>query len=146
MSEDIQAPLDRQVSRSVESGPAHEDEVEEATPGVVRRTGQHLRRVFRNRGALVGAIILTILVAVSVLVQFSSQDPTAIDMASHMLPPGGSHPFGTDQYGRDVLSRVLFGGQVTLTASLLGVAHRGGGGRRASVCSPDTRRVGRAAS
>src|SRR5262245_46757819 len=65
-------------------------------------------RVFRNRGAVAGAVILVSLVVVSVLVELTSQDPTAIDMASHMLPPGGDHPFGTDQYGRDVLSRVLY--------------------------------------
>jgi peptide/nickel transport system permease protein len=88
-----------------------------------------MRRVFRNRGALVGTVILLILVAASVLVSLlSTQDPTAVVMANYLLPPSGVHPFGTDQFGRDVFNRVLFGGQVTLAASLLGVGIAAVGG------------------
>jgi peptide/nickel transport system permease protein len=121
MSEDLQAPL-ADSAQAVEAGLPYAIEAGGLPPRVGRSTALSLRRVFRNRGALVGTIILLILVAASVLVrQLSSEDPTAVLMANYLVPPGGVHPFGTDQFGRDVFSRVLFGGQVTLAASLLGV-------------------------
>jgi peptide/nickel transport system permease protein len=121
MSRNLEAPLvDGQGT--IEAGLPPGSDPDASPISAVRLSPLRLRSVFRNRGALIGAVILMILVAVSLLVELSPQDPTAIDMAKYMLPPGGEHPFGTDQYGRDVLSRVLHGGQVTLTASLLGVA------------------------
>ena len=121
MTQDLQAPVPESPG-AAEPGIAYALDV-----GGARRVGTgtvlSLRRVFRNRGALVGTIILLILVAASVLVeQLSSYDPTAVVMANYHKPPGAAHPFGADQFGRDVFSRVLYGGQVTLAASLLGVA------------------------
>ena len=42
-------------------------------------------------------------------------------MANVLRPPSAAHPFGTDEFGRDLLSRVLYGGRVTLLASTLSV-------------------------
>lgn len=42
-------------------------------------------------------------------------------MSSSLLSPGGAHPFGTDNFGRDVFSRVLWGARVDLQICLLGV-------------------------
>jgi peptide/nickel transport system permease protein len=118
MSAETQFPLP-DGEGSVETVPVFRDGGDNPP---VRRTAMLVRRVLRNRGALAGTIILAVLVTTSVLASLlSSHDPTAIDMASYLMPPGGVHPFGTDQYGRDVLGRVLFGGRVTLAASLLGV-------------------------
>ena len=128
MSEDLQAPIP-ESAQPVEPGLAYAVDVAGLPPRVGQGTVLSVRRVLRNRGALVGTIILLILVAASVLVnQLSSQDPTAVLMANYLLPPGGVHPFGTDQFGRDVFSRVLYGGQVTLAASLLGVGIAAAGG------------------
>jgi peptide/nickel transport system permease protein len=128
MSLDLGAPAP-DPEQPVEAGLSYATDVGGSPHGVGWRTALSLRRVFRNRGALIGTVILVILVAASVLAgQLSSQDPTAIDMANYLKPPGGVHPLGADQYGRDVLSRILFGGQVTLAASLLGVAIAAVGG------------------
>lgn len=51
--------------------------------------------------------------------QIAPYDPMATDMAQVELPPSASHLFGTDYLGRDLLSRVLVGGQTTVFASLL---------------------------
>ena len=48
-------------------------------------------------------------------------DPMASDTVHLLQPPTPAHPFGTDAFGRDVLSRVLLGGRPTLLASLSAV-------------------------
>lgn len=45
---------------------------------------------------------------------FAPRDPAAIDLLHRLTPPSWSHPFGTDELGRDVLSRVLFGARISL--------------------------------
>lgn len=47
------------------------------------------------------------------------QSPTAINLVSRLQPPSLSHPFGTDEYGRDVLARFLVGGRLSLAIGLL---------------------------
>lgn len=49
-------------------------------------------------------------------------DPNAQDVASRLVGPGAGHPFGTDQLGRDILSRVVWGGRASVPAALLVVA------------------------
>jgi peptide/nickel transport system permease protein len=47
--------------------------------------------------------------------------PTALDIRDRLLPPDWAHPLGTDQLGRDIFSRVLYGGRIALTVSLSAV-------------------------
>jgi peptide/nickel transport system permease protein len=60
--------------------------------------------------ALLGAILLAVLAAGLI----APASPIAIDMARKFVPPGFGHLLGTDFFGRDILSRVLHGGQATL--------------------------------
>jgi peptide/nickel transport system permease protein len=46
-------------------------------------------------------------------------DPNHVDLARRLLPPGGEHPLGTDDAGRDVLSRMIFGARVSLAVGVL---------------------------
>jgi len=79
----------------------------------------------RDRSLALGIGISTALVAV-VLLSFvwMPYDPTAMDIPHRLLPPCFAHPFGTDPYGRDVLSIVMAGSRTTLyvalSASVLG--------------------------
>jgi peptide/nickel transport system permease protein len=77
------------------------------------------RRVRRHPGAIAGAIVLTILVLSVLLVPLSPYDPVASNMASALQPPSLQHPFGTDPLGRDLLTRVLYGGRVSLSVGLM---------------------------
>ena len=52
----------------------------------------------------------------------SPYDPNALNMQEMLATPSQAHPLGTDQLGRDVLSRVLHGGQTTIIMSLIGTA------------------------
>ncbi len=72
------------------------------------------RRFRRHRGALLGAIILTIIIVSCLLAPLSPYDPEKSDLTSALQPPSLQHPFGTDPLGRDMLTRVLYGGRISL--------------------------------
>lgn len=69
-------------------------------------------------------LILPLLLALFVLAAplLAPYDPMLTNVAHALQPPGGVHPLGTDALGRDVLSRVLYGGQRTLLISALAAA------------------------
>ena len=71
---------------------------------------------FRRHPRIVFAgTLLTLLVLGSVLAPWIAPfDPLKLDVAHRLRPPGGAHWFGTDAYGRDVLSRTLWGGRISL--------------------------------
>ena len=86
-----------------------------------------LRRFLRNPAAMIGAAALLLTVLASILAPvISPYPPTAIDLAGVRQPPSGAHLLGTDSTGRDVFSRLLAGGQVSLmvgfSAALTAVA------------------------
>ncbi|HEX2923300.1 MAG TPA: ABC transporter permease [Chloroflexota bacterium] len=72
----------------------------------------------------VGAVALLIALVVGAVLAplLSSYDPTRIDLRQAGLPPGPAHPMGTDQVGRDVWSRALYGGRVSLAVGLAAAA------------------------
>jgi len=72
------------------------------------------RRFRRHPGALAGAAILLILVTSIILAFLSPYDPETSDMAIRLEPPSLQHPMGTDPLGRDLLTRVLYGGRISL--------------------------------
>ena len=70
----------------------------------------------RNRLAVIGLLIVLALVAIALLAPvLASYPPTIGDLAgSRLLPPSAAHWLGTDDQGRDILSRLLFGSRITL--------------------------------
>jgi len=66
-------------------------------------------------GAILGAFILASLLAPFV----APYDPNALDMANLLQGPTWEHPLGTDQLGRDMFSRLLYGGQTTLALAAI---------------------------
>lgn len=81
-----------------------------------------LRTITGNRNLLVGSMMVLTLVLVGLSAPWISPfDPLEQDLTRSLLPPGGEHLFGTDQYGRDVLSRVLHGTFLALLEIVLGV-------------------------
>jgi peptide/nickel transport system permease protein len=100
-----------------------------ATPAVaitVTRRGSRIRRIERalgGRAALIGAALLALLVLLAILAPLiAPHDPEQIDSARVLAGPDLSHPFGSDQLGRDVLSRVLFGLRTSLGVAIGSVA------------------------
>lgn len=72
------------------------------------------RRFRRHPGAVAGMIVLSILILAVLLAGLSPYDPEASDLGSRFAPPSWQHPMGTDALGRDLLTRVLYGGRVSL--------------------------------
>lgn len=80
------------------------------------------RQIRRNRAALAGGVVLLLLIFVALFArQVAPADPIRILGADRLLPPSRQHPFGTDELGRDVLSRVIFGARISLTVGLISV-------------------------
>lgn len=94
------------------------------TAAVTGSIGGFLRRFVRNKGATVSAVILLLFIVVSldpVGSRLAPFDPTKILAGPKLAGPDGNNYFGTDQLGRDVFSRTVYGGRLTLSSSLLGV-------------------------
>ena len=82
-----------------------------------------LRNLWSNRTARAGVIIVGLfLLAISVGGALMPYSATDMDFLNLLTPPDWAHPFGTDSFGRDVLTRVLLGGRVSLAISVTGVA------------------------
>ncbi|MBN8928580.1 MAG: D-ala-D-ala transporter subunit [Rhodospirillales bacterium 69-11] len=71
---------------------------------------------FRGNGlAMVGLITVIVMIVASLAAPLLAfQDPSAQDLAGRLAPPSAAHWFGTDELGRDIYARILYGGRVTL--------------------------------
>lgn len=82
-----------------------------------------LRKLFGRRVVLVGAVILTIAALAALFAPWlTPYDPTALKVLDRLQSPRAAHWFGTDELGRDVFSRVIFGARYSLTIGALVVA------------------------
>ncbi len=78
------------------------------------------RTLRKNTGGMVGLTgFVLLLLVISLATLIAPADPTEMDFESLLAPPGPEHLFGTDDLGRDILSRVLWGGQESMRVSLL---------------------------
>jgi peptide/nickel transport system permease protein len=77
------------------------------------------RRFRRHPGAVAGAFILGLIILSVLLVEFSPFDPEVSDMSARLQAPSLEHPMGTDALGRDYLTRVLYGGRVSLSVGVM---------------------------
>jgi peptide/nickel transport system permease protein len=85
-----------------------------------------MRRLTRDWRALLAAAVLLVLVAGSLIgPMIYGADPNALDLARAGAPPGSGHPLGTDESGRDILSRILVGGRVSLAVGFAAVLFAG---------------------
>src|SRR5215831_10008543 len=108
-------------SRAILSGPTLPAETSEVVAGAPLHL--FLRRYRRHRLAL-GAVVVLLLLAASALLAplLSGYDPTDIDLALMRQPPSTQHWLGTDLNGRDVLSRLLHAGRISLSVGLVAVS------------------------
>ena len=81
-----------------------------------------LRRLGAHASLVIGGGILVVIILAAILAPLlAPYDPYAQDLAHRLVPPfwypkgGWAHPLGTDQLGRDYLSRVLYGARISLT-------------------------------
>ena len=92
-----------------------------AVAAPVGRSGV-LRRLFRDKVAAVAASLLVLIALAAIFAPvIAPYDPYFTDLTKVMQPPSAEHWFGTDNTGRDILSRVLYGTRNTLMLGLVGV-------------------------
>ena len=81
-----------------------------------------LYRLVRNRLAIFGIAVLALLILLAIFAPYlTPYEPTKMDMSLRFQPPGRHHLMGTDQFGRDLLTRILFGGRVSLSVGIISV-------------------------
>lgn len=96
-----------------------------AASGVAQRSERMaaFRALTRHRGAVVGGVIAILMVLLAALAPWlAPRDPLRQDLVRQFQPPSYESPFGTDRYGRDVLSRVIWGSRVSLAVGVVAVA------------------------
>lgn len=82
-------------------------------------TALTLRRFLRHRAALFSIALLALVVLSALFAPLSPYEPTAQNPANDLQSPSVLHWFGTDDLGRDLLTRVLYGGRISITVGLL---------------------------
>ena len=98
--------------------------LESKTPTGERRIAGTLRlaarQFLRNRAALAGFCCLSLICLAAIFAPLLAPfDPTQIKLSAKLKPPGAEHWLGTDHFGRDLFSRLLYGGRISLSVGLL---------------------------
>jgi peptide/nickel transport system permease protein len=85
-------------------------------------TRRVLRRLFKRKGAVVGLVVIAAFILLAVLAPIiTPYDPVATSWTLVRKPPSFLHWFGTDDLGRDILTRVLYGARASLVAGAISV-------------------------
>lgn len=80
------------------------------------------KRLLKNKAAVVGGLIILFIILVGIIGPlFLKTDPNAQDLVNKLQPPSKEHWFGTDNFGRDIFTRIIFGTQLTLKVGFLSV-------------------------
>src|SRR3990172_8170438 len=84
--------------------------------------GTFWKRFKRNKLAVLGGIIvLTLFITAIFAPLLSPYDPNSINVKHILEPPDSTHPFGTDDLGRDILSRMIWGARISLAVGFVAV-------------------------
>ncbi|WP_134725238.1 ABC transporter permease [Paracoccus luteus] len=78
-----------------------------------------LRPLLRSRAVIVGLVILAIVLLAAILAPLlAPHAPNKLSIVNKLQPPSAAHLFGTDEFGRDILSRAMYAGRISLLVSL----------------------------
>ena len=102
------------------------DSVVAATPpAAMSRWRAGLQPTLRNRLVVFGGILVVALIVLAVFAGvIAPYDPTEMKVTDALKAPSWAHPFGTDRFGRDILSRTIYGSRIAfgVAASSIGMA------------------------
>ena len=95
--------------------------VDQITQGKARSMGQMIWRAYRrHKPAMIGsAIILVFILSVTLAPLLTPYDPQRTNLDAMLQPPSAKHLMGTDELGRDLLTRLLYGGRISLSIGAL---------------------------
>ncbi len=93
------------------------------TVQVTRRKNKALSRFWRSPRTIVGMVILVIILLAAIFAPLvATHEPNAQNLRNRLQPPSQENWLGTDQFGRDTYSRIVYGGRVSLQVGFLSVA------------------------
>ena len=95
----------------------HNTVMSESSEAILREQKQIRReQFFANKGMIIGLVIFSIIILAAVFIPMvNGVDPNAMDVVNRLKPPSAEHIFGTDEFGRDLFTRVLYGARSSLT-------------------------------
>jgi peptide/nickel transport system permease protein len=96
--------------------------ISNATEELESPTRRALRRLFKRKGAVAGLVVISIFILLALFAPLvAPYDPIATSWSLVRKPPSALHWFGTDDLGRDILTRVLYGARASLLAGAISV-------------------------
>jgi peptide/nickel transport system permease protein len=110
--------MDRPILQKKKNVVARASELEEGS----RPSSKIMRRFLQHPGAMAGTIILALLVLAILLGSLSPYSSVDSNVLERLQAPSWKHPMGTDALGRDLLTRILYGGRISLAVGLMVVA------------------------
>jgi peptide/nickel transport system permease protein len=114
--------LKRQTRVDKKNRSGEENTIPGLLPVDTRVPSKVWKRFSRHPGAMAGSIVLAILLLAVVLGSFSPYSSVRSTISDRLQPPSWQHPMGTDPLGRDLLTRILYGGRISMSVGLLVVA------------------------
>ena len=82
-----------------------------------------IRRLLRRKGAVFGLVVITLFILLSIFAPFiAPYDPAAQSWSAVRKAPSAAHWFGTDEVGRDIVARIIYGARASLLAGVISVA------------------------
>lgn len=80
------------------------------------------KRILRNKSFVLGGLVVLGFLLLALVPQlFTAYDPIGKDLAMRLQPPSGAHWFGTDDLGRDICARIVYGARISLKIGLISV-------------------------
>lgn len=81
-----------------------------------------IRKALHNKSFMIGLVMVVIVILIAVLAPIlTPYDLDAMDMSNYLQTPGREHLFGTDQYGRDLMTRIFYGTRISLIVGIVSV-------------------------
>jgi peptide/nickel transport system permease protein len=78
------------------------------------------RRIFQSPLTLIGLLVVILIIVLAIFAPWiAPKDPLQVNIGQKLLPPSSEHWFGTDEVGRDILSRIIYGTRISLKIGLL---------------------------
>lgn len=82
---------------------------------------RNLKKFYKNKLAFIGFIFFTVILLACIFAPLlTTYAPEAVDLSAMNRPPSAQHIFGTDKLGRDVFSRILYGGRISIQVGMTG--------------------------
>ena len=90
---------------------------------MTKKKNKTLQKILHNKSVMIGAAMVLVVIIIAIFAPFlTPYDIETMDMTNVLKPPSALHPFGTDQYGRDLMTRVFFGTRISLLVGFVSVA------------------------